>query len=686
VNFTPEQIAAITLSSLHKIPEPIVWIDKAGFIIYANSQACKHFGYEYEELTRLGVWDVDSQVSQEIYEKLWHNHMGTFHSIETEHTRKDGTRIPVYVIGTYECYDGIEVRVSFVRDISNLKATQTLSLREETLLQYEKIMSISHDCLAYIDKDERYRAVNKAYLDAFDLYNTPIMGKKLKEILPPKHYATNVKERMAKAQNGEEVTFEAWYHLPGWGRRYMEVHYQPYKIPNTGELDGVVLSLSDITERFKAKEQLRHMAEYDDLTNLPNRRKFSIELTKAIQETNESKLKLAVLFIDLDRFKLINDSLGHPVGDAMLQLIAKRLDSRTRKRDILARAGGDEFLLLVRDIRHGNEIITLCKQLLSLLEKPIIIDKDELFASACIGVSLYPGDAADAESLIQSADTAMTQAKKSGRSTYQFSTNQMREAMFERFFLENSLRMALENGEFLLYFQPQFDISNQTLCGTEVLLRWNQPSMGLISPARFIPVAEESGLISNIGQWVMNQSFQIMKKWQAQKCAPPVLSINVSGHQLLQIDFIEEVKDALKNYDLDPSCIELEITESYLMHDTTTVTHTLVALRNLGVGIAIDDFGTSYASLKYLQALPITKLKIDQSFVRDIPINKGDCAIVKTIIDLAQNMEMDVIAEGVETKEQEEFLKENACFKTQGFLYAKPINQEAFEKEYLLTQ
>ena len=683
MNFSAQQIASITLSCLHKIPEPIVWIDKSGHFVYANTQACKHFGYEEEELLQLRVWDVDYQVSKEAFEKIWNENIGTFHAIETEHTRKDGVKIPVFVIGSHESYEGIEVRVSFIRDISDLKANQTLSLREETLLQYEKIMSISHDCLAYVDKNECYKAVNQAYLDAYALHHTPIIGRQIKEILPPKHYATIVKERMAKAQNGEEVTFEAWYHMAGWGTRYMEVHYQPYRLPSSGELDGVVLSLSDITERYKAKELLRHKAEHDDLTGLPNRRKFSTQLSQAMQETQNSRFKLAVLFIDLDRFKLINDSLGHPTGDSMLQQIAKRLESRVRKGDMLARAGGDEFLLLVKQVQHGNEIITLCKQLLALFEKPIVIDKDEIFASACIGISIYPGDGIDAEGMIQSADTAMVQAKKSGRNTYKFSTNQMREAMFERFFLENSLRLALENEEFLLYFQPQFNLTNQTLCGAEVLLRWMQPAMGLISPARFIPVAEDSGLIINIGEWVLRQSCKTLKEWQKNGCAPSVLCINVSGHQLLQADFIFQVENILKEYEVEPSSIELEITESYLMYDTTNVTTTLMALRTLGVGIAIDDFGTSYASLKYLQALPISKLKIDQSFIRDIPLNKGDCAIVKTIIDLAGNMEMKVIAEGVETQGQENFLVENACLNAQGFLYAKPMKKSDFEKLYL---
>jgi diguanylate cyclase (GGDEF)-like protein/PAS domain S-box-containing protein len=685
VNITSKQIDAINLSSLNKIPEPILWIDKDGFVVYANKQACEHLGYEHKELLKLGIWDFDPTISQETYRKLWNDHMGTYHIIETEHVKKDKSIVPVFVIGTHECYDGIEVRVSFIRDISSLKANKTLSIREETLLQYEKIMSISHDCLAYIDKESRYRAVNQSYLHVFDLKNTQIIGKKLKEVLPSKHYENIVKERMKRAQNGEDVTFEAWYDFPKLGKRYVQVHYQPYRLPSTGKLDGVVLSLSDITEEFKAKEKLRYMAEYDDLTNLPNRRKFAQELTSLLEEIRNTQEKIAILFIDLDRFKLINDSLGHPAGNIVLQNIAKRLKSNIRQGDILSRAGGDEFLLLARNINQTNEVINLCRQLLALFEKPIIVESNELFISACIGVSIYPGDAADTEGLIQSADTAMAQAKKSGRSIYQFSTDQMREAMFERFFLENSLRLALENKEFLLYFQPQINMNDKTLCGAEVLLRWNHPAMGLISPAKFIPIAEESGLIINIGEWVLYQACQTMKKWQNEKCAPPVLSINVSGQQLLQENFIKQVEDILKTCKLEPSCIELEITESYLMHDTTSVTHTLKALRNLGVSVAIDDFGTSYASLKYLQTLPISRLKIDQSFVRDVPNSKGDCAIVKTIIDLAQNMEMDVIAEGVETKEQSDFLQKNDCFKAQGFLYAKPITQNDFENSHLKT-
>jgi predicted signal transduction protein with EAL and GGDEF domain len=367
----------------------------------------------------------------------------------------------------------------------------------------------------------------------------------------------------------------------------------------------------------------------------------------------------------------------------ILQHIAKRIKNFISEGDILARAGGDEFLLLMNNIEDNNKIAFTCKRLLKELERPIIIDKKELFVSGSIGVSIHPFDALDAEGMIQSADTAMVQAKKLGRSNYQFSTNQIREAMFERFFLENSLRMALENKEFLLYFQPQFNIEDKTVSGAEVLIRWNQPSMGIISPAKFIPIAEESGLITQIGEWVLEQSCIIMKRWQEEKKPIKTISVNVSGHQLLQSDFALKVKSILSKHKLNPSCIELEITESYLMHDIKSVTKTLTSLRDIGVKIAIDDFGTSYASLKYLQSLPINKLKIDRSFLRDVPTNKDDCTLVKTIINLAKNMEMNVIAEGVEKIEQEEFLKKHYCFNAQGFLYTMPIEQSEFEKRYL---
>jgi diguanylate cyclase (GGDEF)-like protein/PAS domain S-box-containing protein len=683
MEFTAKQITQITISALNKVPEPVVWLDKRGRIIYANEQASKHFGYTQDELLQLGVWDVDPQYSFETYSKMWQEHLGTFHTVETVHVRKDGARIPVYVIGTYEKYDDIEVRVSFIFDISSLKATKTLNLHEETLLQYEKIMSISHDCLAYIDKNQRYRATNRAYLEAFNLSNTPIIGKHLKDILPKKHYENVVKKNINKALNGQEVTFEEWYDLPKFGKRYMQVRYQPYQTFGSNETDGVAISLFDVTDWYKAKEKLRKIAEYDDLTKLPNRHKFSLELDEQIKKNKGTQNRLAVLFIDLDRSKLINDSLGHPVGDMILQHIAKRIKNFITEGDILARAGGDEFLLLMNNIEDNNKIAIICKRLFKELERPIIIDKKELFVSGSIGVSIHPFDALDAEGMIQSADTAMVQAKKLGRSNYQFSTNQIREAMFERFFLENSLRMALENKEFLLYFQPQFNIEDKTVSGAEVLIRWNQPSMGIISPAKFIPIAEESGLITQIGEWVLEQSCIIMKRWQEEKKPIKTISVNVSGHQLLQSDFALKVKSILSKHKLNPSCIELEITESYLMHDIKSVTKTLTSLRDIGVKIAIDDFGTSYASLKYLQSLPINKLKIDRSFLRDVPTNKDDCTLVKTIINLAKNMEMNVIAEGVEKIEQEEFLKKHYCFNAQGFLYTMPIEQSEFEKRYL---
>lgn len=322
----------------------------------------------------------------------------------------------------------------------------------------------------------------------------------------------------------------------------------------------------------------------------------------------------------------------------------------------------------------------ICDKFFQELNKPLMVNGNELFITASIGISMYPIDAVRERELIQSADTAMYQAKSLGRNNFQFSNKKLRNQVEERFHLEKNLRIALKNNEFILYFQPQVDIESQKIIGAEALLRWHHPEYGLIVPDKFIPVAEESGMIISIGQWVLYEACRQMKLWQDQGIKLDVIAVNVSGNQLLQKNFISIVQECLSITGLPAHMLELEVTESYLMNDMIEVTEKLNILRSLGISVAIDDFGTGYSSLRYLQKLPISKLKIDRSFVSDVPHDKEDCEIVKTIIGLARNMKLDVIAEGVETPEQEAFLITKGCNLAQGYIYSKPIKEDAFSK------
>lgn len=574
-------------------------------------------------------------------------------------------------------YKGEQQILVITNDITDMRKA------EKTLMQYEKIMSVSQDFLSYVDSDYIYQAVNDTYQKAFKLSTDQIVGKSLKQIFGDDFFNKTVKPKFDEALSGQNVDYETWMTLPAWGRRFIDVSYHPYFSKNNSEVEGVVVKLNDITDRYETQIKLRHMADHDDLTGLPNRRFFSERLEKSLKRAKQQRRQLAVFFIDLDRFKVINDSLGHAVGDFVLQDIAENLQKHIRKSDTLARSGGDEFLLLLDNFESPNSVELVCRDLINEFNKRIDIHGNELFVTASIGVSMFPHDANSEKELIQSADAAMYQAKKLGRNTYQFSNESIRLKITERFNLEKYMRMALENNEFCLFYQPQFDMQTKKIVGSEALLRWFHPEKGMIPPDEFIPVAEECGLIISLGKWVLYEACNQMQNWLENGYQLDSISVNVSGSQLLQSNFTDMVKECLQITKLPPRFLELEVTESYLMNETKDVAIQLGILRKLGISVAIDDFGTGYSSLRYLQELPISKLKIDRSFINDVPEDKGNSAIVKTIIDLANNMEVNVIAEGVEDTLQENFLLSEECFLAQGFMYGKPVDAENFVALYL---
>lgn len=552
---------------------------------------------------------------------------------------------------------------------------------EKVLTQYEKIISASHDFLSYKDIQGCYQAVNDTYLNAFRLSREDVIGKSARDLFDAEFFDEILKPQFKKALEGESVNFETWLTFPALGRRFVEISYHPYSAENSTGVEGVVCKIGDITERYEAQEKLRHMADHDILTGLPNRRMFSERLSRALHRSKRHNRQVAVFFVDLDRFKVINDSLGHAIGDKVLQEISTRLSRCIRVTDTLARSGGDEFLLLLEDINKVSDVTTICEELLEELGKPILLEGHELYVTASIGVSMYPNDATNETELIQSADAAMYQAKSLGSNTYQLSDEELRVQVSERFYLEKNLRVALENEEFELFYQPQVEMQSQRIVGAEALLRWNHPQDGFISPVTFIPVAEDCGVIIPLGEWVLASACRQMAQWLRDGCKLEAISVNISGTQLLQANFTDMVTRCLSESGLDAAYLELEITESYLMSDTKMAAQQLEELRVMGVSVAIDDFGTGHSSLRYLQQLPLSRLKIDRSFVCDVPDDKGDCAIVKTIIDLAQNLGLSVIAEGVEAVAQESFLLSENCFHAQGYKYGKPVSVDAFTRQ-----
>ena len=434
----------------------------------------------------------------------------------------------------------------------------------------------------------------------------------------------------------------------------------------------------------KKTASLQYLAHYDTLTSLPNRLLFIDRLEQSILHAKHQKIDLYVLFLDLDRFKEINDSYGHEVGDQLLKAISKRLRQCVREEDTVARLGGDEFTILLADLDQGSVTLIL-KEILFSMQEPIILQNTPLYTTFSIGISRYPQDGKSPDILIRNADTAMYRAKELGKNRYQFYDEQMTQKTMQRLNLENKLRKALQENHFEPYFQVQIDAFSEKIVGAEALVRWHDPQAGVISPAAFIPLAEEIGLIALIDEWMMQRSFEIITNLQSKKLFEGKLSLNLSVKQLERKSFLKKLHKLLDESGFDPKYLELEVTESQIMQNPESAINALVTIQKMGISIAIDDFGTGYSSLSYLKRLPIDKLKIDKSFVDDLPSDTEDVAIVKAIIALARSLNINLIAEGVETQEQKAFLLKEGCHNIQGYFYSKPLDAQAFE-EYLTIQ
>ena len=446
----------------------------------------------------------------------------------------------------------------------------------------------------------------------------------------------------------------------------------------------------DISERKRAEEQIRFLAYFDGLTRLPNRTLFNERLRVLLPAVRRQKASLAVLFLDLDRFKGINDTLGHTTGDRLLQEVSERFRRCVRATDTVARPvdgideeenvarlGGDEFIVSVPELKRGEDAARVARRILTALEKPIRLDGHEVVVGASIGISLYPQDGEEIETLLENADVAMYKAKEAGGNRFEFYERTMTKAAFHRLSLEATLRKALERREFELYFQPQVDV-RRGLVGAEALIRWQRPERGLVPPLEFIPLAEEIGLIVPIGEWVLHEACAQAKTWQSLGVGPLRVAVNLSGHQFRQRQIVEVVRGAVRASGIDPAGLDVEITESALMHDAEETVERLRALREMGVGIALDDFGTGYSALGYLKSFPITCLKIDRVFVREVTTDPGYAAITAAIIGLARGLHLTVIAEGVETGPQLALLEGQGCSLMQGYLFGRPVPAREF--------
>ena len=445
-----------------------------------------------------------------------------------------------------------------------------------------------------------------------------------------------------------------------------------------GQPTGVVIVFRDVSAAHAMAKKMVHLAQHDFLTNLPNRVLLTDRIAQAISSAKRNKKQLAILFLDLDNFKSINDSLGHTMGDELLQSVASRLTACVRESDTVSRQGGDEFVILLTETTDEKYAATTADKILAMLASPHTIDGNDLHVTTSIGISVYPADGIDTETLIKNADTAMYHAKEIGRNNHQFFKAEMNVRAVERQLIEANLRKALEKGEFILHYQPKVNLESSMVTGAEVLLRWMHPDWGMVLPERFMATAEECGLIVPIGRWVLRQACAQAKQWSDAGLAPITVAVNISALEFRQKKFIQDVRQVLHDTGLDPQYLELEITESVLMRNADASALILHELKDLRVILAVDDFGTGYSSLSYLRQFPIDVLKIDQSFLKNMELDPQNGIIVSAVIGMGNNLKLKVVAEGIENEAQLIYLREKKCEEGQGFFFGKPVVAKDF--------
>lgn len=594
-------------------------------------------------------------------------------TIDCRFYKKDKTVGYLQINGqvTYDSQNLPNKVVGTTQDITKFVETELYANEFSELIEHSsnEIYIVNLDTLNYL-------YVNKGACSSLGYSSDELLTMNVRDINPylPEQKIKKLKETLISHKKLLNRTVHqrkdgTTYHAQSY------IHTMSYQ-----GVDAYVIFDTDITQQVEDEkllelqaQQLNHQANHDTLTGLPNRMLFKDRLIQTIHSSKRNKEQFALLFIDLDQFKKINDSLGHHIGDEVLIEAAKRLQASVREEDTLARLGGDEFTIIIKDLKDNTSASVVAQKIIDAMKEPISIKSHQLYVSSSIGISIYPNDAQDQNNLIKYADAAMYKAKDEGRNNYQFYSADMTKYAFERVVMESSLRIAINNDQFEVYFQPQFEAISEKIVGMEALVRWIHPSLGLIPPGKFIPLSEENGLIIDIDKIVMKKAMAQFAQWKKDGLEPGILAINLSMKRLNEKDFTQQLLASMEEVGFKPDWLELEVTESQVMNNPDASIEKLKIISDLGVELAIDDFGTGYSSLSYLKKLPLNKLKIDQSFVRDIPHDDDDVAITKAIIALAKSLNLKLIAEGVETLEQKNFMIENGCDYIQGYYYSKAV-------------
>lgn len=655
--------------------------DPEGTILYVNDQFCKISKYEREELLGRNHRLLNSGYHpREFFMHMWAT-IGSGHMWKGEirNRAKDGslywvdTTIVPFMNAEGKPYQYVSIR----NNITTRKEMEEELRRNEE--KFRLITENSSDLIAILDESGIILYASQSHTSLLghnleELETKPL----LKWVHPEDHefVTLGIRDIMTGSKQTVQLEFRIETSLSSY--IYVDTKMNPIRYP-IGGIHSLLLVMRDVTERKKTEQLIHHLANHDTLTDLPNRRLFIDRLRKEVQLAQRSKSEMAVIFLDLDRFKQINDSLGHDIGDLILIEAAKRIKRCIRPADLVARLGGDEFTIYLTNLNSRDDAEYISQKIQTSIQKPFEAGGKLHVLSCSLGISIYPYDGRHEDELLKRADTALYSVKDLGRNGYAFFHPDMEKRSLERMVLENELKKSIELEQFYIEYQPKVDLASQRLIGVEALVRWNHPELGIIRPNKFIPIAEETGLIQPLGEWVLRRACEQNKAWQEEGYPPVVMSVNLSARQFYQADLLDRIQRILEGTGLEPQWLELEIAESTIAeHENATVI--LQAARDLGINTSIDDFGIGYSTFSSIRHLPINTLKIDASFIKDVHHNIESQALVKAILTVAQALNIKVIAEGVESQEQLSVLNKDGCKQGQGFLFSKPLTDQQFEQ------
>lgn len=663
----------------------VIWaIDNQLNFTFISSSSFSMLGYKPDEVYRGAITGVFTRgdlkkVEQRIRVGLKnaatfdHENSDAIFKIDMKATCKNGTQIIVEAQANYlwDENKNLEGIFGIVRDVTEARQS------ERELLLAGQVFNNSTESILVTDNKGYIINANPAFFDAIQFTLEEIRGLRPDDIINQKFHGRDFYSEVGQAILQDNYWQGEVHYLRKNGEERISWAGVSATLNRSGRVQNLIIIISDITERKIIERRIHKLAYFDPLTGLPNRSQMYERLDQMVIAARQNNTHIAVLFLDLDRFKPINDTMGHPAGDRVLKEVATRLQNCIKKQDLVSRMSGDEFTIALCDQKNAdsaaNTAVKVGERILHALQQPFFIEQRELFLTGSIGIAIFPHDGQTVTELLKNSDMAMYHAKDDGRNNVQFFDEQMNEKAVELLEMENDLRYAIDRGELELYYQPQYAAADCTMQGVEALLRWHHETKGMIPPGHFIPIIEDTGLIIPIGEWVLRQACKDMAKWQKDNIAVDRIAINVSARQFKQPGFIDLVQEVIAESFIDPKQLELELTESILIDDLDHTLDVLNRLRAMGVRMAIDDFGTGYSSLNYLKQFPVDTLKIDQSFIRNLPMNNDDAQITRTIISMAHNLGLGVIAEGVETKEQLEFLQQVDCEEVQGFYFSKPV-------------